>query len=144
MPISISRSQLAKLSRHAGTMTKRAGRLKDKTEKAVNTLVSTAEVSATSFGFGIVRGRFGSVDIVGVPLELGAGVGLHVLSFLGVAGKAAKHLHSFADGALAAYLTTLGHTIGMDMKKKALGAAVSGTAGRLSEAALEAMARGAR
>src|SRR5574341_967436 len=144
MPIQITRSQLANLSRRAGTMTKRAGRLKDKTEKTVNTLVSTAEVSAASFAFGVVQGRFGQIDVVGVPLELGSAVLLHLLGFIGVAGKAARHVHSFADGTLAAYLTSLARGIGMDMKKKALGAAVSGTGERLTEADLEALARAAR
>ncbi len=144
MPVHISRTQLARLSRHAGSMARRAGHLKDKTEKAVNTLVSTAEVGAASFAFGVVQGRFGTVDVVGVPIELGTAVLLHLLGFVGVAGKAARHIHSFGDGALASYLTTLARGIGMDMKKKALGAAVSGAGRRLTEAELEELARSAR
>ena len=48
----------------------------------------------------------------GVPVDLIAGVGLHALGYLGVAGKAQDHLHAFGDGALAVWFSGLGAGVG--------------------------------
>jgi hypothetical protein len=142
MPVHISAATLARMRTQAGSLAKRAGALRDRAESSVKRLVCTAEVSAASFGFGIAKGRYGAVDVAGIPADLGTALLLHVGGFMKLAGKSSHHLHGFADGALASYLTDLGKGVGISMKQKALGAAVTGAQGhRLTEAQLAALAR---
>jgi hypothetical protein len=118
------------------------GNVREKAERSVKTMVRTAEVAAGSFGFGVAKGRYGEVGVAGIPADLGVAILLHGFGFFNVAGKSSYHLHGFADGALASYLTTLGTGVGVNMKQKALGAAVKGAEGhKLTEAQLAAMAR---
>ena len=78
----------------------------------VGTVVQTTEVAGTAFGFGVINGRWGSPEIVGMPVDLAFGVGLHALAFLGVAED---HAHNIGDGALASYTASLGAGIGRKM-----------------------------
>jgi hypothetical protein len=83
----------------------------------VNTVVTASEVSASAFLFGLAQGKWGGIAIMGVPADLIAGVGLHVLGFSGVAGKqSSPHLHAFADGALASFFTGLGRQVGVSIQ----------------------------
>ncbi len=110
-------------------------------------MVHTAEVSSAAFVAGVVQGRTGGVEVLGVPMDLGLAAGLHVLAFAGIGGKMASHLHGFGDGFLAAFLATTGRGVGQAMKAKAATpAAAAGhlpgdaTAGQLpSGATLSAM-----
>lgn len=102
-------------TRYEGLM-KRADGIRKKGESAVENLVSAAEVSGSAFALGLVQGRYGPVSVVGVPLDLALGAGLHAAGFLGLAGKASGHLHAFADGALASFFFTLGRGTGAKWK----------------------------
>lgn len=93
--------------------------LRERSQEAIGQVVQTLEVSIVSFGFGFGRGRWGSVDVVGVPADLGVGVLTHIAGFMGLGGKNAEHLHNLGDGALASYFNTLGSSIGVDMANKA-------------------------
>jgi hypothetical protein len=95
----------------------RVKNIKAATAEAMGTVIQTTEVGVAAFGMGVLRGRFGeSLNLLGVPIDLGAGVLLHVLGFMGAAGKQYdEHLHNFGDGMLAAYLTVLGAGIGDSM-----------------------------
>ena len=67
--------------------------MSEKSEEGVETLVATAEISAAAFLSGVVQGRTGGIEVVGVPLDLGLGAGLHVLAFAGFGGRMSEHLH---------------------------------------------------
>ncbi len=141
MPVRITRAHLRGARSRALGFARRLGAHRDKADKAVEVLVSAAEVGGASFSLGLIQGRYGGVEIVGVPLDLGAAIVLHGLAFIGVGGKLSHHLHNFGDGALATYLATLGRGAGVEMRKKALGAAVTGVDGaRLTDQELAALA----
>lgn len=89
-----------------------------KADKTVAIVVHTAEVSSAAFVAGVVQGRTGGVEVLGVPMDLGLAAGLHVLGFAGVGGKMSGHLHGFGDGFLAAFLATTGRGVGQAMKAK--------------------------
>lgn len=93
--------------------------LRERSQEAIGQVVQTLEVGIVSFGFGFARGRWGGVDVVGVPADLGAGILAHLGGYMGFGGKNAEHLHNLGDGALASYLNTLGAGIGVDMANKA-------------------------
>lgn len=98
----------------------RVKNIKAAAAEAMGTVVQTTEIGVAAFGMGVLRGRFGeSLNVMGIPVDLGAGVLLHVLGFMGAAGKQYdEHLHNFGDGMLASYLTILGAGIGDSMGPK--------------------------
>jgi hypothetical protein len=95
---------------------KRVARIKDEAEGAVMQVVQTAEVNGSAFTHALVEGYWNGVELLGVPLPLLTGSGLHIL---GAVGIAPTHMHNFGDGAYASYSTTVGLGIGEDMRRKA-------------------------
>jgi len=100
------------------------------TKQVVLEVLASLEVGGTAFAFGFVRGYYGEKKLLSVPLELWATLALHgvglVLDFKAPAGNAgdwdrmvARQLHNLGNGALAAYSTTLGASMGAEMKSKA-------------------------
>jgi hypothetical protein len=90
-----------------------------KGETLVQQTVQTAMISGTAFGFGVLGGHSGAIDVLGVPVDVGAGVLIHVAALAGLAGKWDKAAHDIADGALAAYFARLGARVGHNMARKA-------------------------
>lgn len=95
----------------------------------LNTVIQTAEVGAAAFACGIVQGVWPGRSLWGVPYDLLAGLGLHVLAFAGVGKGYQKHMHALGDGALAAFLVTVGRDAGGELKRKYKIEGVSGIDG---------------
>lgn len=120
----MTRADIAHGVRRAESLRARLANVRKKTEKVTETAVHTLEVGASAFGFGALHGYNGTEDgvqVVGIPIELLAAVGLHGAGFLGLGGKASSHLHGVADGALASYATRLGYSMGTKWSSKAPG-----------------------
>lgn len=83
---------------------------------SVETIVTTSEVSASSFLFGLAQGKFGGIAVFGIPVDLLSGLALHIAGFAGVGGRSAHHLHAFADGALASFFGGLGRHVGRQIQ----------------------------
>jgi len=99
---------------------RRAASIRERAETVVGEVVEAVEVSAGAFGAGLVRGRWGAVEFLGgIPVDLGAGLLLHGIGFLGVAGKHAEHAHNFGNGCLASYAATQGAALGVRMLQQA-------------------------
>lgn len=116
--LSITREQaerLLKESHRAKAMVKRA---KETAQATIDTVVTTAEVGGAALTFGVINGRFGGVELVGIPIDLVAALTCHGLGFL-LDDEYADHLHNFGNGALATYLATLGASLGHEMALKA-------------------------
>lgn len=150
MPMQISKSQMAEYVEKGKRMMARARGMAEKSEALVERAVQTAEVQVGAFSFGLINGRFNAPELAGVPVDLGAGLGLHLLSIAGIGGGQAKHLQAFGDGALASYFTNLGNTVGNRMRTRAAspaapGALPAGTnvAGNLSDAEVARLAQAA-
>jgi hypothetical protein len=118
MALQMSKSELVRMAKKAESLQNRVKKATEKADDVLEKAVRTVEVGASAFGFGIVQGRYGAVELAGVPLDLGAAILGHTLGFMGVGGKMNSHLHSFADGALAAYAVTMGRGAGEEWKKK--------------------------
>jgi hypothetical protein len=128
--------------------------LKTKHEKAIKKADEVIEqgieatvVSATAFGLGIWQTRAEHQKLLGVPVDLAVGLAAHAAGFMGLGGKAAPHLHSMGNGALAAHFHTVGRGVGKDMRAKAglppvmIGEGPAEGGSNLSDDALLAMAR---
>ena len=119
MPVTrITRGQVGTWKAKAEALRTRVKNLSKKTDKVVEQAVHSTEVGGAAFIAGVIQGRSGKVDIVGVPLELALTLGLHGAAFMGLGGKMAPHLHGFADGFLGAYMADLGRDVGVKMRQK--------------------------
>lgn len=115
----ISQQDLEDLKQKADRAMAKVRGMRDKAESMTMQLVQTMEVGGTAFGFGILQGRTGGVEVIGVPVDLGAAFLLHLGGYVGAAGEASTHLHNIGDGAAASYLNTLGVGIGARMRSEA-------------------------
>lgn len=109
--IEIGKGRLSKLGEAYQKLKARYAGVEEKANAAMRHVVQTSQVGIGAFAVGAVRGRFGEVSVLGVPVDLLGGVGLHVLGFVG-GGRYEEAAHNFGDGVLAGYLTTLGASIG--------------------------------
>ena len=112
MASNISRSEVGGWKAKALNLRKRMASNREEATRTIETVVHTTEVSSAAFVAGVVQGRYGGIELLGVPLDLGLAVALHVGAFIGLAGRSSSHLHGFGDGFLAAFLTTTGRGVG--------------------------------
>lgn len=118
MPVNLSHSTIAKALQEGGRAVSRLSRMREKVEEMTGQVVEVVEVSASAFALGVAKGRYGSVEVVGVPLELALGAAGHLLGFTGVAGKYSEHLHNFSNGALACWAHSMGAGVGQKILEK--------------------------
>jgi hypothetical protein len=93
-------------------------RAREDANETVMTVVRSAEVSGMAFALGVINGRWGRPELLGIPVDLGLGLAGHTLGFV-LDDEAGTHLHNLGDGALASYLTSLGVGIGTKMAQEA-------------------------
>ncbi|MDX2086345.1 MAG: hypothetical protein SFX73_00790 [Kofleriaceae bacterium] len=133
MTTKITREQVEALAEKAQKAKAALANFKDRYEKqataVVNQVVQSGEVVGTSFLMGIVNGRTGGLEVVGMPVDLGLSAGLHLFAYLGGAGDEGKsHVHNIADGVGASWACTVGTGIGARMRREAEAAARGGGA----------------
>jgi hypothetical protein len=121
MAMNISQSHAKQAMERYDSLKRRIAGMRDNAEKTTKTVIRTAEVGGAAFGIGLIQGRTGGVEVFGVPLELGLGIGLNIFGLFGGAGAYSDHLHNVGDGCIAAYATTLGRGVGTTMRSKSLG-----------------------
>jgi hypothetical protein len=107
------------LRRAGHLVTRFRSRYLGKAETVTQQVVQSVLISGTSFGFGVLSGHSGAVDVLGVPIDLGSGILLQLAGFAGLAGRWDKALHDMGDGALATYFARLGARVGHNMARKA-------------------------
>ena len=134
--LQVSQGAITKYKQMVDRMTNKAKSVIAKADQAVGTAITTSEVGAAAFLFGVAQGKFGGFAFRGIPIDLVAGMGLHVLAFAGYGGKNASHLHAFGDGALASFFNNLGVNVGASIRTPADEASIakkrSGMKGELS------------
>lgn len=108
----MSLRQLEDIARQAKANKDKVKRYKEEAQKAINGVVNVVEVNGTAFGMGVVNGRFGNPQLLGVPVDLGAGVAMQIASLFDVAPE---HLRAIGNGLTATYFSALGTGIGAKM-----------------------------
>jgi len=121
---------------------RRVSNMRQKAEETTKKVVRTAEVGAAAFGMGLLQGRTQGVEILGVPLELGAGLVLNVLGMMDAAGGHSEHLTNLGDGCVAAYAATLGRGVGVTMREKSGSMNQSASLPGIANAGLAAAVKG--
>lgn len=109
----VSLKALEGMEARAKTALARAKKVKEESAQAVMTVVGSVETFGTAFSMGVINGRWGNPEVLGVPVDLGLGLGLHAAGFLLDDGS--QHLHRMADGALSSYFSALGVGVGRKM-----------------------------
>jgi hypothetical protein len=117
--IAIRKSHLMRGRRHIESLQRRLQGASHKTEKAFERGMSTVLSTATAGGIGLIHGRHGPVEVLGVPLELAVGAGAAGASIFGFGGKYAHLLNSVGNGALGVYGYLMGRGAGENWAKKA-------------------------
>lgn len=117
--IQLSSKEMKTAGARLQSLKNRIEKIKSHTEKVTEKIVRTAEVGGTAFAVGVMNGKTGGVELLGVPAELAAGLALNVLGYMGAAGKMSDHLGNIGDGALAAFATMEGAKIGVKWQEKA-------------------------
>ncbi len=102
---------IRKVIARAQALASRAKSAMAKTEETVETGIRAIEVGAAAFACGVVEGKMGSIQVVGVPLPLAAAAILHGAGFFS-SNRTQSHLHALGDGALAAWASTKGFEVG--------------------------------
>lgn len=97
-------------------------RIKNDHKESMAALVYTGEGATAAFAMGMVNGRWGGVELLGVPLSLLSAGGAHLLGFAGIASE---HMHAFGNGFLFNYASELGLGIGARMAAEAARAAAA-------------------
>lgn len=118
MALNITKQAGSRAFQQLENLKKRVASIRERAEETTERLITTAEVGGSAFAMGVLQGKTGGVEVLGVPLELGLGLGLNAFALLGGAGKQATHLHNVGNGCLAAYATTLGRGVGATWKSK--------------------------
>lgn len=93
-----------------------AKRAKETAQEAIEAVVTLVEVNTMAFTFGVVNGRYGSPELLGIPVDLGLGMALQGLAFFDFAPM---HLRNLGNGATASYFSALGVGIGRKMLSEA-------------------------
>lgn len=121
MALQITRRDIEEAQTYARDAMRQVQGMRATGENVVGNIVKTLEVAAGATSVGVLTGRFGPLHLAGnpVPLDLAASVAMHILGFMGIAGQHAPHLHNFADGVMAGYLTKFGVGFGTEMRSKA-------------------------
>ena len=114
--MNVSLRALEDMKRQLDSARNRIAKVKEEASEAVEIVVSAAEVSGTAFGLGIVNGRWGSPEVLGVPVDAGVGIAAHVLAFMEIAPD---HLHNVGNGGLGSYFSALGVGVGQKMAREA-------------------------
>lgn len=125
--VTISKAEGKQAVKRLESFKARLANIRKSAEKSTEKMLRTAETGGAAFTMGVIQGKTGGVEIVGVPVDLGLGIALNVLGYFGAAGKMSDHLNNVGDGCLAAYLTTVGRGVGQNWEqKKGLGEKSSG------------------
>lgn len=118
MPMRVTSADLMNIANRAERLKKTTEAVKHKMEKGLRQVVRTTELNAVAFGSSVLKGKMGEIVVMGVPLELGLGLGGHLLGFFGIGGSMNQHLHNIADGALVSWTVGRGIAIGHSMRSK--------------------------
>jgi hypothetical protein len=117
--IQVSRAHLARLSGSIAQHKNRLARVSQKAERAFDVAINTGIIVGAQSGLGFVHGRWGAVEVAGVPLELAGGLALSGAALFGFGGKHHDKVGSAGGALLGIYGYNQAKGAGMKMKAAA-------------------------
>lgn len=117
--IQISRHHLAKAHKIAQSAQNRLKKVSQHAERAFDIGMDSALAAGTGAALGLLHGRHGPVEVMGVPVEMGGGLALIALGVLGVGGKHAGKLAAIGTGGVTVWGYNSAKGAGVNLKSKA-------------------------
>jgi hypothetical protein len=129
MPFHITREHVRRYGQTAGAATsahlspaeKTLERQKEQKKEWFAQGIALVEVGGAAFGFGLLQGRRGGmpeIPYIGLSADLFTGLVLHLVGFMGWAGKYGDHAHNLGNGAIASWAVNQGALLGEKMRKE--------------------------
>lgn len=145
MPFHITREHVRRYGQTAGAAThpgahlspaeKTLERQKEQKKEWFAQGIALVEVGGAAFGFGLLQGRRGGmpeIPYIGLSADLFTGLVLHLVGFMGWAGKYGDHAHNLGNGAIASWAVNQGALLGEKMRKESETGAPAATTGLTS------------
>lgn len=109
---------VAHLAKRHHTVSQKLEKLRGKVGSLAEKGIRTIEIAAGAVIGGVIQGRAGgTAHLLGIPVDLVAGVGLHLAGYLDLAGDDwSDHLNNVGDGFLGAFFSDVGHGVGKRWK----------------------------
>jgi hypothetical protein len=117
--IQVSRAHLARLSSSISHHKNRLAKVSQKAERAFDVAINTGIIVGAQSGLGFVHGRWGAVEVAGVPLELAGGLALSGAALFGFGGKHHDKVGTAGGALLGVYGYNQAKGAGMKMKAAA-------------------------
>jgi hypothetical protein len=112
---SISKNDVLKMQKRISGLQSKAKNAVEKVDRVLETVVTAAETTGTAFGLAVYEGKYGPLDVQGVPISLLAGAGAHLFALL-TDGNMGSHAQAIGNGALAYYAVREGISLGTSMR----------------------------
>lgn len=141
-----SESALRRAFRDMISLKNRIKNIREESEELTGRIIRSGEVQTAAAIFGAIQGAWydprspkdkPGAHLGPIPIEVAFGGATMVASLLGFGGRYAEHLHNFADGALAAYVSNVARGWGYKWQKEK--ATKSSTTGASLREELEAL-----
>jgi len=135
-------AHLAKLNAYRAKMAAARAAVKDKAEAATQAGLTVAIAAGTAYAAGVVKGKFGPVQVAGIPVEALASGGLLAGAAFGAFGRYSNEAVAAAAGAACAYTHTMGAAHGAKLSGSKIFQKLSSVSGigALPEAAVPSTA----
>lgn len=115
--IDIPKRELLAMAEKGERAIDKVRKYKAQLEESFRVAVTSTEVGGTALALGFVKGYWGGVKIMGVPVDLVVGVSSHVAGL--VIDDFSRDAHAVGDGGLASFLNTYGAGLGVKQREKA-------------------------
>lgn len=92
--------------------------LREKSKEQVMSIARTGEVALSAGVMGVTNGYFNDPSIGPVPVDLGLGAGLKLVSIV-MGGETAQHIGALGDGAIGAFVYRKAARMGLEASAEA-------------------------
>lgn len=119
--MAITKQSLTKARAFVERAQKRMATIREQSEQAIEDVVTVVEVGGSALACSYVHHAWGENDelkIVGVPIDIGAGLTLAGLALFGGLGKYREHGVNLGAGAIASYAYRVGAELGKQAAAK--------------------------
>lgn len=117
----ISKREAEKLQTRVQSADRRVRAIRDQARAGVATVVHSTESIGSALGFGYINGRYGGVEVLGMPVDALAGGTLMLAGFL-FNDEMSPHLFALGTGGLCSFSTSFGQGAGVEARERAEGA----------------------
>ncbi len=121
----LTNTEYEELQRKVSNANKRVKSTKDEMEAVVMKGVGALEAGGASFGLGVINGRYGNPEVLGVPVDVATAM---LAGTLSIAGIASEHTYLVMVGSACSFASGMGVGVGQRMARATATAAAAAAA----------------